>query len=98
LQQAFTGNKIAAAKRHWMQFGHKEKRNKHCMPDMDDEMAQCYLTRYSDIVATGDSTLEEAAKDHWFRWGYFEGRHPYCAKPMTSYQAKCYLNRYPDLQ
>jgi hypothetical protein len=65
---------------------------------MDDEMAQCYLTRYSDVIASGDSTPEEAAKNHWFRWGFFEGRHPYCAKPITSYQARCYLNRYPDLQ
>jgi hypothetical protein len=50
LQQALKGkNVIGAAKRHWRQFGHKEKRNKHCMPDMDDEMADCYLARYSDI-------------------------------------------------
>lgn len=96
LSQALTG--LDAAKRHWRQFGHKEKRNKHCMADMDDEMAQCYLSRYSDVVASGDATQEEAAKDHWFRWGYFEGRHPYCAKPITSYQARCYLNKYPDLQ
>jgi len=65
---------------------------------MHDDMAACYLNRYSDIVVTGDNTPLEAAKDHWFRWGFFEGRHPYCAKVMTSYQARCYLNRYTDLQ
>jgi hypothetical protein len=68
------------------------------MPDMDDEMAQCYLNRYSDVQAIDDQTPSEAAKEHYFRWGYFEGRHPYCAKPITSYQASCYLNKYPDLQ
>lgn len=51
LQAAFkNGDSIAQAKKHWQQFGHKEKRNKHCMPDMDDDMAQCYLNRYSDII------------------------------------------------
>lgn len=68
------------------------------MAEMDEEMAQCYLNRYSDIEVTEDFTPVEAAKEHWFRWGFFEGRHPYCAKKITNYQSRCYLNKYADLQ
>lgn len=68
------------------------------MAEMDDDMAKCYLNRYSDVEAIEDQTPEEAAKEHWLRWGYFEGRNPHCAKRITSYQAQCYLHKYSDLQ
>jgi hypothetical protein len=54
LSQALKGNLLEGAARHWRQFGYKEKRNKFCMPDMDDDMAQCYLNRYSDVSAIED--------------------------------------------
>jgi len=50
-------------------------------PPISDAEAQCYLNRYTDLVAAYGATNITAAKAHWISFGYFEGRDKSCPLP-----------------
>jgi serralysin len=75
LTKAF-GSDLHLSKKHWFEFGIKEKRNRKCS-NMDDTEAKCYLARYPDLARAFGSDLNKA-KSHWKSNGINEKRFKEC--------------------
>ena len=70
------------AKKHYVEWGIYEGRNRHCAQRITDQQAQCYLDKnLEDIkkdIKKKDKITWIEAKEHWYKSGWKEGRDYTC--------------------
>lgn len=73
-------DRLKIAKRHYVDWGIYEGRNRHCAQRITDQQAQCYLDKNDDLRKKFGDTEKGwiAAKEHWYTTGWKEGRDHKC--------------------
>jgi hypothetical protein len=76
LRKKFGARNWKAARKHWREYGIKERRNKLAYRDLNEEESKEYIKRYGDVTWNEKlkmSTVQYANK-HYMEWGMYESR------------------------